>query len=531
MLVNTCGMTGQRQTVSASGAGFPYPVRRRSGALCAALSALLACPAGAAKWDIVPTLSIEETYTDNVRLTAPGSERGDWVTTLNPGLAVRGSGDRLRLDFVYAPLFLHRAREGSNDVIHQLNASATAEFIKRTLFLDVRSTVSQQNISILGPQADSNINITGNRESVRSTLISPVLRHDFGLHAQGEARLSYSTVSTGSGTIALSDSQATGLDVKINSGPTSKLFTWNAAYSRQHIDYNELQVQDIDTQRITTGAKRLITPQVGLLANLGYEDNSYLTTGQAPKGAFWNVGSDWNPTPRTRFAATAGRNYDGSTASFDFSHCTRLTVWTASYVQDITTTHTQILVPASEGTAGRVDGLYQCTIPDPVARQTAVSAFMDQNGPPPSFGAQVGFNVSVPYLVKRLQGSIGIRGVRNTMFANLFTQSREAKGPLDQPGAGDFEQSARIKDSGASVLWTSRLSAQTAFYLNVGFTRNEFVATGFVDKQKFIRLGMTRQFHPRLSGTVSYHRIQNDSSNNAAAYTENAVSAALTVRF
>ncbi|MBK8740394.1 MAG: TIGR03016 family PEP-CTERM system-associated outer membrane protein [Betaproteobacteria bacterium] len=375
------------------------------------------------------------------------------------------------------------------------------------------------------------MNITGNRESVRSTLISPFLRHDFGLDAQGEARLSYSTVNVGSSTSAFSDSQATGLDVRIKSGPTYKLLTWNAAYTQQHIDYDELLVRDIDTQRISTGAKLLITPQVGLLANVGYEDNSYLSTGRAPKGAFWNVGTEWNPTPRTRFAATAGRNYEGSTASLDFHHCTRLTVWTASYVQDITTAHAQILGPASEGTAGRVDGLYQCTITDPAARQTAVNAFMDQNSLPPSFGAQVGFNASVPYLVKRLQGSLGIRGVRNTVLANLFTQSREAKGALDQPGAGDFEQSPRIKDSGASVLWTSRLSAQTAAYLNVGFTRNEFVETGFVDKQKFIRLGMTRHFHPRLLGTVSLHRIQNVSSNNAAAYTEHAVSAALILRF
>ncbi|MBK8740395.1 MAG: TIGR03016 family PEP-CTERM system-associated outer membrane protein [Betaproteobacteria bacterium] len=126
--------------------------RRRFGILCAALSALFACPAVAATWEIVPTLTIDETYTDNVRLSAPGSERSDWVTTLNPGLIVRGNGDRLRLDIAYSPLFLYRAREGSSDVIHQLNASATAEFVKRTLFLDVRSTVSQQNISAFGPR-------------------------------------------------------------------------------------------------------------------------------------------------------------------------------------------------------------------------------------------------------------------------------------------------------------------------------------------------------------------------------------------
>jgi hypothetical protein len=38
-----------------------------------ALLALLACPARAEKWDVVPTMSVAETYTDNISLVQDAS--------------------------------------------------------------------------------------------------------------------------------------------------------------------------------------------------------------------------------------------------------------------------------------------------------------------------------------------------------------------------------------------------------------------------------------------------------------------------
>jgi uncharacterized protein (PEP-CTERM system associated) len=44
-------------------------------------------------------------------------------------------------------------------------------------------------------------------------------------------------------------------------------------------------------------------------------------------------------------------------------------------------------------------------------------------------------------------------------------------------------------------------------------------------------MGLTRQFQPRLSGTLGYRRQQNDSNQSASSYTENAVFASLQMRF
>ena len=66
--------------------------------------------------------------------------------------------------------------------------------------------------------------------------------------------------------------------------------------------------------------------------------------------------------------------------------------------------------------------------------------------------------------------------------------------------------------------------------MNVYLARNEFLDTAREDTQKLIRLGLTHQFLPRLSGSVMLRRLVN-SSQGGAGYTENAVSAALLAKF
>lgn len=498
--------------------------------LSAALPALLVCPAWAAKWDIVPTLIAEETYTDNVRLAPAGSERGDFVTRLRPGVSIIGSGPRLRLSAAFAAEALYSVRTGNTAINPQLNAGGNAELVQQLLFVDASASISQQNISLLGPQADSNVNDTGNRTTVKSFLVSPYLRHAFGTVAEGEARLRYSTVSSDAASSSLSNSQATGLGLRLASGPSFKLYTWNIAYNTDTIYYTDSQ--DVTTQRISATGTRLITPQVTVVSTVGYEESDYLTLGPAPKGTFWNAGLDWTPTPRTRVAATTGKRYFGKTYTFDFSHRTRLTVWSANYSEDVTTAREQVLVPTTVDTAGFLDTLFLSRFPDPALRQQAVRDFIARNGLPPSLTVPLNFFTNQIFLDKRWQASVGILGVRNTVFANVFRSTRTPEDiSAASPASGDFAATSGVEQTGASVNWNWRLSPRTASNVDVGYTRSDFSGIGREDSLKFIRFTLTHQFQPKLSGSLNYHRLQNDSSQSGAGYTENAVSAALNMRF
>lgn len=500
--------------------------------LSAVLPAFLVGPVSAAQWLIVPTLSVGETFTDNVSLAPAGSERSEWVTQVTPGVSVSATGPRLRLNAAYSPQFLYRANEGTKDVFHQLNANGNAELVQQLLFVDASAAIFQSNVSLFGPQADSNVNNTGNRTNVRTFLVSPYLRHAFGNYAQGEARFTYSTVNSDAST-SLSNSQSTGINLSLGSGPSFRLYTWNLAYSKQTIGYGSgptTQAPDTSTETVSAFGRRLLTPQVAVVSTVGYEDNNYATIGPAPKGLFWSTGLEWNPTPRTHLSATTGRHYYGRTNALDFSHRTRLTLWSLNYSESVTSARSQFLVPSSVGTAGYLDTLFLSSIPDPAARQTAVQNFIAQNGLPPSLTVPLNFFTNQYFLVKAWQGSFGILGIQNSVIANVFTQTSESTN-AGQPATGDFATSSSTKQTGVSLVWTTRLSSQTSSNVNASYTRNESPGLNREDNLKNINLSLTHQFQPRLTGSLSYRWLQNDSNQVGAGYTENAVTAAVNMRF
>ena len=75
------------------------------------------------------------------------------------------------------------------------------------------------------------------------------------------------------------------------------------------------------------------------------------------------------------------------------------------------------------------------------------------------------------------------------------------------------------------------MTAQTTSNVGVGYSRNETPGLGREDDLTFIRLNLTRQFQPRVSGSLNFRRLKNDSNQGGAGYTENAVSAVLGMRF
>src|SRR5262245_49848037 len=117
----------------------------RAGALAAGG---FACgfPAFAAKWDITPSISAGETYTDNVGLRTEGEDpSSDFVTTVTPGLSVRGTGGRATLSADYSLQrlqFLHQTQ--NNDFIHNLNSTGSIELWDKSLFLDGAAQIGQQ---------------------------------------------------------------------------------------------------------------------------------------------------------------------------------------------------------------------------------------------------------------------------------------------------------------------------------------------------------------------------------------------------
>ena len=217
----------------------------------AAVMLLLSFHSGATDWKITPTLNLKETYTDNVRLTQD-NEKSDFVTQINPGISLIGTGPHLKVDARYVMQNIFYAKENSENAInHQLHALANAELLDDLFFVDANASISQQNISSFGQQTTDNTNITNNRTNVKTYSISPYLLNHFQNFASSELRYTHDSVSTdGTGSAVssgLSNSQSDKILMSLKSGTDFRTLGWGLNYNKQRIDFNSSQTVDLET--------------------------------------------------------------------------------------------------------------------------------------------------------------------------------------------------------------------------------------------------------------------------------------------
>jgi uncharacterized protein (PEP-CTERM system associated) len=504
------------------------------------LPSLLAGTVWAADFEFQPALSAAQYYTDNVNLAPRGLEQGDWVTIATPALTFRYNGAKLKFFASIAADVIYRNNDSSLDVEPRYSGGTlgSMEIVPQSLYLDTNSNVRQQSASVLSPQALNNVNTTDNRTTVHTTLISPYYRHTFGSQAITELRYSYTIVNTdeatgGSGGSAAAarggDSTGDRFDVSLVSGPAYKRTTWNLRYYWDHVDYD--RARDTTRESISAGLRYLVTPFVGLLAQAGYEDNDFISTTTTPKGSFWSLGFDWNPSPRTHFAVTSGRRYYGPSHTLAFDHRTRLTVWNVRYTETVTTYRQEVLVPVEVSTAAQLDTVFLSRFPDPIARQQAVNDFIAASGLPPTLIAPVSFFTNQFYLNKTWSASAGLQGPRHTFLVNAFETTRETQSVGLPADAGDFAGTSTVKQTGAGVVWSWRITPVGSSTMSLGYNRSETPGLAREDERRYLRATYVHQFTPKMSGSLNYHRLENESTSASGSYLENQVSALLQMKF
>ncbi|MEN6587992.1 MAG: TIGR03016 family PEP-CTERM system-associated outer membrane protein [Sulfuricella sp.] len=502
-------------------------------AACSAAAAMLLLPAHsiAAEWTITPSLDLKETYSDNITLASRGHEQNDLVTQITPGISLTGTGPRLKVKARYAMQNLFYLEDSRRNAInHMLSANANTELIEDLFFMDGQAAISQQNTTLSGQQATDNTNVTGNRTEVRTYSLSPYLRHRFSTVASSELRYTHSAISTDLG--ALSNSQTDRVNLALNSGSSFKTLGWGLNYSKQKITYDNtsnILVQNLNNETFSGNLRYMLTPRFGLTATGGYEKNDYISIGAKPEGSFWSGGFSWAPNSLTSIDASAGKRFFGDTYSLAAKHRTRLTTWSLAYSEDVTTSQSQFLIPATIDTASFLNQLYATRYPDPVERQQVVDSIIQAAGLPLSLADSVNYLTNRLFLQKSLRASVALQGARNTVIFSLYNVSREAQSTQASDsalfGASNLALSDKTKQVGANAIWNLRIGPRTSTYLNAGYARNTYPVLGRTDNDKNLRLGLTRQFQPKLSGSVELRRVQRDSNQSGGDYRENAITA------
>lgn len=489
--------------------------------------------AGAAEWKITPSLDLKETYTDNVKLAAPGLEKSEFITQINPGISLTGTSSHLKLNANYVMQNLVYAEESSqNTMNHMLNANANAELIDNLLFLDGRAAISQQNISLLGPQAADNVNITGNRTEVQTYSVSPYLRHSFNNFASTEIRYIHNEVSTGGS--GLLNSQADRIQLGLSSGSAFKTLGWGLNYSNGKTHYGNTantNTPALETEAVSGNLSYSITPKFRLTATGGYEKNNYMSIGPKPDGSFWSAGFSWAPSAMTSIDASAGRRFFGDTYSLAASHRTRLTAWNLGYSEDITTTQSQFLNPVTIDTASFLNPLLDNPALTPAQKQD-IQTFIQNY---PTLTGSINSLTNRVFLQKRLQASVAVTGAKNILVLSLFNTLREAQTPQSQDitllNSVNLALNDKTKQVGVNASWNWRIGSRTSANFGAGYTRSSYPSLGRADNDKIIRISLTRQLQSKLNGSIEFRHLQRDSSQSGGDYSENALIASLSMRF
>ncbi|MDR2112056.1 MAG: TIGR03016 family PEP-CTERM system-associated outer membrane protein, partial [Candidatus Accumulibacter sp.] len=425
-------------------------------ALGAALGAM-APPAVAGDWRIVPSVSVSETATDNVGLVKDHRE-SDWITDVSPGISVSGHGDRLRLNFDYQLHGLFYANDASrNNYQNSLNAAGTLEALEDWFFIDASAAIARQNLSAFSGAADSSVDIndSDNTTETRSYRISPYFKGMFGDSA--EYLLRYDLGRTSSDEGSAHDDRSSRWAGRVASVNGVSRFGWAIDAKRGKNDFG--QGRDTRSDLVRGVLTYRVDPQFRVSLIAGRESNDYVSDDKKSK-TIAGAGFEWTPTDRTVLAASREDRFFGNSDSITFTHRTAGTAWKYIQTKDVQTTANQ-----SSGAVGTyfslLDSMFSSSIPDPAARAAYVNAMLASSGLSPNAVLQGGFLSTGVTLRQSRELSLALVGARNTL---TFAATRgETQNIASGTGSGwflgtDFSDLAKVRQTGASVNWSHRLS-------------------------------------------------------------------------
>jgi len=492
--------------------------------MCAAIAFAAAAPAWAQTWRFVPSISLQETATNNVNLTPTDERISDLVTVITPALGFRERGDHTRVEgFVSVPVLLY-ARTGNenNDIFPTAGLLGDVSFFDRILHVEGAVTVSQQFFSPFGAQPQDLTNATDNRYRSTTYRVSPYVQGTVGNGITYELRNNNVWANLGGAPINTSNSRYTEWLARVST-PESGMTGLEANY-----DYTDVKFEDQRAGSLRTQIGRVIpfynvNPQLRLGASVGYEDNQGTLT--SSQGVVYGVGIEWRPTERTKVVGKWEHRYFGSSYLFTFDHRTPLSVWNVKASRNVTT-YTQSIgtVGAGASVAGYLEQLYLSSIPDADARQQAVDQFIRERGLPQTVATPVTLYADQIVLEQLQTATVGLVGARNSIFFTVYNVRSEpisAAGTPLPPLLGGVNNNTQ---TGANLGWTNRLTQAVNLSASLSAYRTTANAplTGRTN-QGYAQVTMSTQFSARMTGFVGarYQALASDVAldyNEAAAF-------------
>ena len=495
----------------------------------------------AVNWSIIPTAQLQEIYSDNIRLSPKGSEKGALVTELDPGVSVIGRTARTTLNLNYRMQNLYNAQgDGGLTINNQLQYNSSNVLVQNKLFLTSRSSISQQNINNTQIAVD-NISGSGSRTTVSTFGLSPYWTPTFGHYANGRLGVNYDTVNTGSASSSgsISDSNTLGENIQINSGSKFSKLSWGLSFN--NTESYRSGGNDVKFQNSSANIRPYINKNFSLFAQGGYSNNSFVsTTTTNNNGFFYTFGGKWTPSLHYSLEAGYGNNRfvtvyispmqrfnwvttfrdnsiglnSGKTWQTALNYRTRRSNWVLTHDNDTTTTQellAKLQIFPINSTTGQST---QTTNGQPSQSPIGSTSLTDE-----------------VIVRKRWNFSASFFTGKTTLSANAYNENRV------------FQVSGiHEKVRGINASWNWQFAQKTSIYLQPTWQETErdggFFLNGIPqssgpskDHRYDIAIGLSQAITRKISGRLEVRHIDQTSNLKTNDYQENRATATMFMRF
>lgn len=484
---------------------------------------------GATSWRVTTEAELRGTYNDNVTQSTGGGEH-DFITQITPALRIEGTGPRLRANLNYAPSAIFYARHDEADSIaNRLSAFASLEAIEKFFFVDVDGNISQQFLSPFAARPADITTISENRDETRSFGISPHVRGRLGSLATYQLR--NRNLWTTSERSDLTDTYTQQWNGSLQ-GPLGR-FGWALELDDTRIEYDENFISRPEQHSTLARARLLWQPDISwrFSTSVGRERNNYIA-GEERYSDMHGVGLVWSPSVRTSVDLAYEKRFFGPSRLAKFKHRTRLSAWELSYSKDVSSYQQEALRLPPGNTTALLDAIFAARIPDPAQRATAIEQFLRNSGTPLFLSTPLGFFTQQVFLNERVEGSVGILGVRHSVTLSVFASESSALSEgigallpeLGLPGR-------QVRQHGAGLSGSHRLTPFTTLTAtaNRTFAREE-EPVGRESRNDNLSLSASMQLGPKTHtfAGIMHTRFKDEGVEDREA---NSIFAGLTHRF
>jgi uncharacterized protein (PEP-CTERM system associated) len=444
-----------------------------------------------ATWDVAPEFTVQEVFSNNIRLENGEREDDEFVTDFSPGVVIRRQGKRVDLAFDYRLQGLLYANDSSlNDIFHIVNGDLTTEILPERFFIDWSAALSHQNRSSEQGIPLDNISQSEDRVKVVTYLFRPYWIQRLGNFATAEVHLGYDDVRiTGD-----SDSTAYRYEGILRSGDSFQNLSWEINYNKRRISGRGAgagggeSVFETLSGHFERGLTRKLTTQI----DLGYDNDDYARFGNDPQGILWSIGAIWNPSERTSVDFTVGERYFGTVFDVQIEHSSRRAEWAFSYSEEPTVTRENFL---NQDVFVRFDD-FGNPITNP---NTGDLPLLDVTRPEETAEVliQARWTADVRYTLRR-----------HVLQLNLVRNERKFQAARDDQITNQLDLS-----------WTWLFGARTSALVSGGYIITN-QRDNREDRIARVQAGLTRKLSPAMSGSVSIRKFKRNSEVDAADFDE-----------